>query len=398
MNNDAIVICSPVRTAIGSFLGSLKNIPSPKLGAQCLSDIIQKNEKLSADLIDEVYMGCVLSSGLGQAPARQAAIFAGLNKKTPCTTVSKVCGSGLKSAMLAHSQIKAGLADCILTGGMENMSQSPFLIQRAREGLRLGHGEFIDSMVKDGLWDVYNDYHMGNAADLCAKEFNISREDQDNYAIQSYKRAQDSLSKELFKDEIVPVDVKIKKDKIKFSTDEEALKVKFEKIPQLRPVFSKEGSVTAANASTLNDGASAMIVCKESFALKNELNIFAKIIHHTQAAREPEQFTVAPTDSINNLLAETELKTTDIDLWEINEAFSVVALANLKKLNLKADNVNIRGGSVALGHPIGASGARILTTLAHTLKAEQKRYGIASLCIGGGEAVSMLIENYSKPS
>jgi acetyl-CoA C-acetyltransferase len=385
------LICAPKRTALGSFLGSLADKTAPELGSAVIKAALGE-AKLDAAQVDELYMGCVLSAGLGQAPARQAALKAGLNNKTPCTTVSKVCGSGLKAVMLADQSIRSGDAELVVAGGMESMSQSPFLIQRLRGGLRMGNGELIDSMIKDGLWDVYNNFHMGEAAEILNREKHISRQEQDDYAIQSYKRALSAQKEGLFKNEIVGVEVKTKKGPSIFDQDEEPGRSDLEKIPSLKPVFSKDGSITAANASSINDGASAMIVCSEAAATRLQLKPMARILGQAQAAQDPAWFTTAPAASIERLLKKTGFKTEQIDLWEINEAFASVAIINNRMLGLNPDRVNVNGGAVALGHPIGASGARILTTLAHALHRRNGRLGIASLCIGGGEAVSMLIE------
>lgn len=385
------LICSPKRTAIGSFLGSLGSFSAPQLGAFAIKATL-KDSGLSAQLIDEVYMGCVLTSGVGQAPSRQAAIFSGISNATPCTTVGKVCGSGLKAVMLADVSIRAGEIQSAIAGGMESMSQSPYLISKARTGLRMGSGELLDSMIKDGLWDVYNNYHMGSAAELLNREHKITREAQDAFAISSYQKALDSIQKGYFKDEITPVDIESKKGTLSFAADEEPGKSDLSKIPTLKPVFSKEGSVTAANASSVNDGAASMIVCSEEFAQKNQLKPIARILAQAQAAQAPEWFTTAPALAIRKALSKAGLNAQQIDLWELNEAFSAVALINMKLLELDPTKVNPFGGAVALGHPIGASGARILTTLLHGLKRTHKKYGCASLCVGGGEAVALIVE------
>jgi acetyl-CoA C-acetyltransferase len=385
------LICEAKRSPVGSFMGSLSSLTAPKIAAEVVRGVLSSG-KISPSDVQELYMGCVLSAGVGQAPARQAAIFAGLPNTTPCTTVSKVCGSGLKAVMLAHNSIQSGEADCLIAGGMESMSQAPYLLAKMREGLRLGHGELVDSMIKDGLWDVYNNSHMGNSAELCAREHKISRTEQDDYAASSYKKAQHAIQSGLFKNEIVPIEIKTKKGSSFFSDDEEPFKTDLAKFPSLRPVFEKEGTITAANASTINDGASALLICSDSFAQKKGLKPLARIVAQEQAAQQPEWFTTAPAKSIEILLQKAELKVDDIDLWEINEAFAAVAIVNQRLLKIAPEKLNTRGGAVAIGHPIGASGARILTTLCHTLDQEKKKYGVASLCIGGGEAVSMLVE------
>jgi len=338
-------------------------------------------------------MGNVLPANEGQAPARQAALGAGLPNSVQCMTINKVCGSGLKSVMLAAQAIMTGDADVIIAGGMENMSQVPYYLDGARFGMKMGNKTVIDGMVKDGLWDVYNDYHMGNAAELCAKECKISREEQDNYAEMSYKRAQHAIKEGTFKDEIASVTIPQRKgDAIVFETDEEPLKVNFDKLRKLRPAFEKEGSVTAANASSINDGAAAVLVMTKEKA--QELNILpmVKIITQASAAKEPEYFTTAPADAVNKALHKAGLSIDDIDLFEINEAFSVVSIINNRLLGLSSEKVNVNGGAVALGHPIGASGARILTTLLHEMKRKEINRGLASLCIGGGEASTLIVE------
>ena len=372
-------------------MGSLASLGAPELGAQLIKSILEKSN-LDPQKIDEVYMGCVLTAGLGQAPARQAALKGGLSDSVPCTTIGKVCGSGLKAVMLADLALRSGEASCVVAGGMESMSQAPYLVPKMRDGLRLGHGELVDSMIKDGLWDVYNNFHMGAAAEMCVREFKITREEQDEHAKQSYLKAQNSVTKGIFKDEISAIEVTSRKGPILVENDEEPFKTDLEKFSTLRPVFDKNGSVTAANASTLNDGAAAMIVCTEAFAKTNNLTPIARIVAQSQSAQKPEWFTTAPALSMELLLKKAEVKKDAIDFWEINEAFSAVALANIKLLGIDPARVNVRGGSVALGHPIGASGARILTTLCHALKQQNKKYGMASLCIGGGEAVSLLVE------
>lgn len=386
------LLCAPQRTAIGSFQGSLNDVSAPLLGAAALKASLQKSG-VDPTRVDEVYMGCVLTAGLGQAPARQAALAAGLSNKVPATTVGKVCGSGLKSVMLGDLSIRSGENQVVLAGGMESMSQSPYLLPKLRSGLRLGNGKLVDSMIKDGLWDVYNDFHMGSAGELCAREHQISREAQDEYARQSYTRALAAQEKKLFKDEISPLEIKGKKGSVVFDNDEEPARSELSKFASLKPVFDAQGTITAANASTLNDGAAAVLLCSESFAATEKVKPVAQIVAQAQAAHAPEWFTTAPALSIETLLRKAGLKKNDIDFWEINEAFSCVALVNMKLLDLDPARVNVRGGAVALGHPIGASGTRILVSLAHILKDEKKRYGVASLCLGGGEAVSLLIEN-----
>lgn len=386
------VLCAPLRTPIGGFQGSLASFTAPQLGAHVLKGVLQQTG-LAPDEIQEVLMGCVLTAGMGQAPARQAALGAGLPNKIPATTIGKVCGSGLKAVMLADQSIRAGDQEVLLAGGMESMSNTPYLLPKIRTGLRMGNGELVDSMIKDGLWDVYNDYHMGSAAELCAREMKLSREAQDAYAAESYRRAQASIHAGLFRDEILPLEIASKKGPVRVDVDEEVGRGDPAKFASLKPVFAKDGTVTAANASSLNDGASAMLLCNEDFTQRRGLKPFARIVAQAQSAQAPEWFTTAPAVAIQRALDRAGLKAADIDAWEINEAFSCVALANVQLLGLDAARVNPRGGAVALGHPIGASGARILTTLCHHLAQTKQRYGCASLCIGGGEAVALIVEN-----
>jgi acetyl-CoA C-acetyltransferase len=387
-------ICSPKRTAIGSFQGSLSQHTATQLGTATLQASLT-DSKLDPGAVDSVYMGCVLTAGLGQAPARQAALGASLPNSVPCTTVGKVCGSGLKSVMIADLLVRTGENQVVLAGGMESMSQSPYLVPKLRSGLRLGHGSILDSMIKDGLWDVYNDFHMGQAAELCAKKFQLSREAQDTYATESYRRALHAQKEGLFGPEIVPILVKTKHGQQNFSIDEEATHSDPSRFAGLKPAFDPQGTVTAANASSLNDGAASLIVASESAVKKHGLKPMARIVAQSEAAHEAAWFTTAPALSIERLLKKSGLTTKDIDLWEINEAFSAVALANLELLKLNPAQVNTRGGAVALGHPIGASGARILVTLLHALNQMKLKRGVASLCLGGGEAVSVLVENLS---
>jgi len=388
-----VVITSAKRTPIGSFGGSLSSLSAGQLGSIAIKGILE-DSKISPDLIDEVIMGNVLTGGQGQAPARQAAIFAGLPDKTECMTINKMCGSGLKAVMLAAQAIQIGDADIIIAGGQESMSNTPYILDKARNGYRLGNGEVIDSMVKDGLWDVYNNVHMGNCAESCAKDFKFTREELDEFAINSYKKALDAQKDGKFKNEIIEVKVKAGREEVVVNADEEPGKVKFDKIPSLRPVFDKNGVVTAANASSINDGAAALLVMSEEKAKELGLKPLVEIVAQTSAAKAPIQFTTAPADSINKVLSKANLKLTDIDLFEINEAFAVVSLANNKLLGLDTSKVNVNGGAVALGHPIGASGARVLVTLIHEMKKRNSNYGLASLCIGGGEASALIIKNY----
>jgi acetyl-CoA C-acetyltransferase len=346
--------------------------------------------------VDEVIMGNVLPAGLGQAPARQAALGAGLPKSVGALTINKVCGSGLKAVMLAAQAIGLGDAEVIVAGGMESMSNAPYLLEKARRGYRMGHGQLVDSMIKDGLWDVYNDFHMGSAAELCASKFNLSRQEVDRFAITSYTRALEAQRSGTFKEEILPVRVAQSasggRHVIEVTEDEEPAKFDSSKIASLKPVFQEGGTVTAANASSISDGAAAVVVMSKEKARALKIHPLAKIVGYSSVAQEPEWFTTAPVLAIKALLQKTHCSIDDIDLFEVNEAFSVASLAIHLELGLEPEKVNIRGGAVALGHPIGASGARILTTLIHALKSLNKRHGVASLCIGGGEAVAMMVE------
>jgi acetyl-CoA C-acetyltransferase len=385
------VIVSAKRTPIGSFQGTLSTVPATTLGSIAIKSVLD-DVKLDYSLVDEVIMGNILSAGLGQAPARQAAIFAGLPVQTECLTINKMCGSGLKAVMLAHQAIQVGDADIIVAGGMENMNLSPYLLPKARTGYRMGNGEIIDSMIKDGLWDVYNDFHMGSCAEACARDFKFTREELDEFAVNSYKRALKAQEEGLFNDEIVPVTVKSRKGETVIDKDEEPGNVKFDKISSLRPAFEKDGVVTAANSSKINDGASAVLVMSEDKAKELGLNPIAEIVAQASAARAPIEFTTAPADAIQKVLKKANLTKDDIDLYEINEAFAVVSLAVNKLVGLKMDNVNVNGGAIALGHPIGASGARILTTLLYQMKRQNAELGLASLCIGGGEASALIVK------
>ena len=388
-----VVITSAARTPVGSFLGALTAISAPKLAAAAIKEAM-KRSGITGDVVDEVILGNVLMAGVGQAPARQAAIFAGLPEKVECLTIHKVCGSGLKSIMLGAQAIALGDADVIIAGGMENMSQAPYILSKARDGLRLGHGEITDSMIKDGLWDVYNNIHMGSCAEACAKKMNLTRQEQDEFAIESYKRAIHAIEQGLFKDEIVPVDISAKKGEVKmFTDDEEPRKVIFDKIPTLKPVFDKEGTITAANASKINDGGAAVVIMSEEKAQALNIKPLAIIKGYCAAARPPIEFPFAPADAVRKLFARLNMNKNDIDLWELNEAFSSVAISAIKDLDLDKAKVNVNGGAVAIGHPIGASGTRILTTLLYAMKKRNAKYGLASLCIGGGEAVAMIVEH-----
>ena len=377
------------RTPIGCFNGVLKTVSAPQLGATVIKSVLDKSQ-FDKNQIDEVIMGNVLSAGVGQAPARQASIYAGLSYSTQCMTINKVCGSGLKSIMLADQSIKQGNANVIIAGGMENMSLAPHYLLNSRDGINFGDAKLKDSILNDGLWDPYNKMAMGACAEVLNDEENISREDQDAFAIQSYERSNTAIKNGYFKSEITPVEVKSRKDTVLVDTDEEPLRFNKDKILKLRPVFKQDGSITAANASSINDGAAAVLVASNS--IDSNINPTAKIIAHTSFAMDPIYFTKAPIVAIKNLLEKANLSVTDIDLFEINEAFSCVTLAAMRELNISEDKVNIYGGAVSLGHPIGASGARILVTLLNALKSTKQKYGIACLCIGGGEASAILVE------
>ncbi|RMF22233.1 MAG: acetyl-CoA C-acetyltransferase [Deltaproteobacteria bacterium] len=386
------IIAGAARTAIGSFGGALSRVPAPRLGAAAIAEAVRRAGVPPAD-VDEVYMGCVLTAGAGQAPARQAALYAGLPKSVRCTTVGKVCGSGLKSVMLGDQAIRCGDAEVVVAGGMENMSMAPYLLPQARSGHRMGHGALRDSMILDGLWDPYNDFHMGNAAELCAREKSVSREEQDAFAAESYRRALEAIEQGLFSDEIAPVEVPGRKgETLRIDRDEEPGRGSIERIPSLRPAFDKSGTVTAANASSINDGAAALVLTSAARARSLGLRPLARIVAQAGHAQDPAWFTTAPVYAIEKVLAKAGLTTADIDLFEINEAFSVVSCAVNRMLDLDPARVNVAGGAVALGHPIGASGARILVTLLYAMRRRNARRGLASLCIGGGEAVAVVVE------
>ncbi len=388
-----IVITSAKRTPVGSFNGALSSLSAAQLGSIAIKSVLD-DTKIDVNLVDEVIMGNVLTAGQGQAPARQAAIYAGLPDKTETLTINKMCGSGLKAVMLAHQAILAGDAEVIIAGGQESMSTAPYLLDKARTGYRLGDGKIIDSMVKDGLWDVFNDIHMGSCAESCARDFNFKREELDEFTIGSYKKALAAQEAGKFKDEIVPVTIKSRKSEIIVDNDEEPGNVKFEKIPSLRPVFEKDGVVTAANASSINDGATALMIMTEEKAKELGLKPLVEIVAQSSAAKAPIEFTTAPADAISKVLKKANLSKDDIDLFEINEAFAVVSLAVNKLLELNVSKVNVNGGAIAIGHPIGASGARILTTLIYEMKKQNSIFGLASLCIGGGEASALIVKNY----
>lgn len=386
-----VYIIDAVRTPVGSFMGSLSTLPAVKLGSIVIKALIERN-KLNYNDVDEVIMGNVIQSGEGQAPARQAALGAGLNNSVQCMTINKVCGSGLKSVMLASQAIALGDAETIIAGGMECMSQIPYYIKNIRNGYKMGDQQLIDGLLDDGLVDAYDKIHMGNIAEICADEYKITRQEQDDFAIESYKRALKSIEEKKFANEIIPVEIQTKKGNVIIDTDEDPQIVNFEKLKTLKPVFKKDGTITAANASSINDGASAILLVSKEKAEMMNLKPIAKIIAQSSAAKDPKWFTTAPIDAIKKVLNKADLKIEDIDLFEINEAFAVVSLVVNKELGLDSAKVNIKGGAVALGHPIGASGSRILTTLLHSLKETNSKYGLASLCIGGGEASALIVE------
>ncbi len=387
-----VYIVSAVRTPMGSFGGTLAGIPATKLGAIAIKGALDRIN-LDPKLVNEVFMGSVLQANVGQAPARQAAKFAGLPDSVNCTTVNKVCASGMKSVSLAVQAILLGDADVVVAGGMENMSSVPFYLENNRWGAKYGNGTVVDGLAKDGLTDVYNNSPMGNCAELCAKEYHFTREDQDAFAIESYKRSAAAWAAGKFKDEIVPVEVKTKKGDILFAEDEEYKAVNFEKIPGLKPVFQKDGTVTAANASTMNDGAAALVLMSKEKADALGLKPLAKIKGYADAEQAPEWFTTTPAIALPKAVEKAGLKVSDINYFELNEAFAVVGLANIKLMNLDAAKVNVNGGAVSLGHPLGASGARVLVTLINVLKQNNAKYGAAAICNGGGGATSIVIEN-----
>ncbi|MDI9340332.1 MAG: acetyl-CoA C-acyltransferase [Sediminibacterium sp.] len=387
-----VYIVSAVRTPMGSFGGTLAGIPATKLGATAIKGALDRIN-LDGKLVNEVYMGSVLQANLGQAPARQAAKFAGLPDSVNCTTVNKVCASGMKAIALAAQSIMLGDNDIVVAGGMESMSNVPFYLDNNRWGAKYGNGQVIDGLAKDGLTDVYGNVPMGNCAELCAKEHNFSREEQDAFAIESYKRSAAAWAAGKFKDEIVPIEVKTKKGDILFAEDEEYKNVNFDKIPALKPVFQKDGTVTAANASTMNDGAAALVLMSKEKAESLGLKPIAKLKSYADAEQAPEWFTTSPSLAVPKAVEKAGLKMSDIQYFELNEAFSVVGLANIKLMNLDASKVNVNGGAVSLGHPLGASGARVIVTLINVLKQNNGKYGAAGICNGGGGASALVIEN-----
>jgi acetyl-CoA C-acetyltransferase len=387
-----VVIVSAVRTPMGSFGGSLSSVSATKLGAIAIKGAIEK-AGINSKIVNEVYMGNVLQANLGQAPARQAAIFADLSEEIPCTTINKVCSSGMKSIMIAAQTIMCGDNEVVIAGGMENMSSVPHYFAKGRTGQKLGNMELVDGLVKDGLTDIYNRVHMGVCAEKCATEMNFSREEQDAFAIESYNRSANSWATGKFTNEVVPVEVPQRRgDALVIAEDEEYKKVSIEKIPALRPVFDKEGTITAANASTLNDGASALVLMSIEKATELNLTPLAKIVSYADAAQEPEWFTTAPAKALPIALGKAGISTTDVDYFELNEAFSVVGLANIKILDLDPAKVNVNGGAVSLGHPLGSSGARIIVTLINVLQQNGGKVGAAGICNGGGGASAMVIE------
>ena len=386
------VIVSIARTPIGSFQGAFSSVPTVRLGAVVIKSALER-AGIEGNEVNEVIMGNVIPAGEGQAPARQAAIYAGLPNSVECMTINKVCGSGLKAVMLADQAIRCGDAEIVIAGGMENMSLAPYYLTDARDGMRLGHKKVLDAIIRDGLWDPYGDIHMGNCAETLAKEENYSREEQDAFAVESYRRSMEAIEKGYFKNEIIPVEIPQRKgNPLIVDTDEEPGKGKPEKFSKLKPAFESDGTITAANASSINDGAAALVVMSADTATVYDIKPLCKIIAQSSYAHEPLYFTTAPGKAIQKVLDKTGLLIKDIDLFEINEAFSNVTLAAMREHNIPHEKVNIHGGAVSMGHPIGASGARILVTLISALKQKKKKLGLATLCIGGGEAAAVVVE------
>jgi acetyl-CoA C-acetyltransferase len=386
------VIVSAVRTPMGSFNGMFSQVPAAKLGSLAIAEAL-KRVHLPPDRVEQVYMGCVLSAGLGQAPARQASIGAGIPHAIGATTVNKVCGSSMQTVIMASQAIALGEASIVVAGGMENMTRAPYVLEKARQGYRLGHAELVDSLVKDGLWDVYNNFHMGNGGELCAAKYRLTRKELDDFAFESYRRAREAIATGIFKQEIVPVEAPQRKGPaVTVAEDEEPNRVDLSKMRELKPVFQDDGVLTVGNSPSCNDGAAALVVMAEEEAARLGLVPMARIVGYAGAALAPEWFTIAPIEAIKRVLRKTGLTIADIDVFEINEAFSAVSLAINRELGLDEKKVNVNGGAVALGHPIGATGARILTTLLHALAARGARRGLAGLCIGGGEALAMIVE------
>ncbi len=388
---DQIVIVGAKRTAMGGFMGGLADVAATDLGAVAIQAALAQSG-IAGDAVSEVLMGCVLPAGLGQAPARQATLKAGLPLSAGATTLNKVCGSGLKTVMMAADLLKAGSADVVVAGGMESMSNAPYLLPKARSGMRMGHGEVKDHMMLDGLENAYDGKAMGCFAQLTANEEGFTREQMDAFAVQSLTRAQQAIASGAFSAEIVPVQVQSRKGTVEFAIDEQPGNAKVDKIPTLRPAFAKDGTITAANSSSISDGAAALVLMRESDAVAQDKAVLARVVGHATHSQEPEKFTVAPVGAVNKLLKKLNWTTADVDLWEINEAFAMVTMLAVKALELDSAKVNVNGGACALGHPIGASGARILVTLIHALKARGLKRGIATLCIGGGEAVALAVE------
>jgi len=387
-----VAIVSAKRTPIGAFQGGLSTIPATKLGASAITAALEAG-RVSPEDVDEVIMGNVITAGEGQAPARQAALYAGLPNSTECLTINKVCGSGLKAVMLASQAIQVGDANVVVAGGMESMSNVPFYLPGARNGQRLGHGQMIDGILRDGLLNAYDDIHMGVSGELCATDYSYSREAQDAFAKESYLRAQKAQKTGAFTNEIAPVEIPQRRgDPTLFDIDEEPGRGNFEKMVKLRPAFAKDGTITAANASKINDGAAALVLMREGEAERRGLKPMARVIAQASAAQAPEWFTTAPVKAITSVLKKAGMTLGEIDLFEINEAFSVVTMVAMDELNIPHTKVNVNGGAVSLGHPIGASGARILTTLLHAMEAREAQFGLAALCIGGGEASALIVE------
>ncbi|GAA5317705.1 MAG: acetyl-CoA C-acetyltransferase [Candidatus Pelagadaptatus aseana] len=389
--SDSVVIVGMSRTPMGGMQGMFSGLSVTQLGAEAIRGALADAGVAAAD-VDEVLMGCVLPAGAGQAPARQAALAAGIDKHTPCTTVNKVCGSGMKTVMQAHDAILAGSAEVIVAGGMESMTNAPYLMPQGRSGYRFGHGELFDHMLYDGLQDAYSGGPMGSFGEVCAEKFGFTREMQDDYAIESLARANKAITEGKFQREITPVTLKTRKGETVIDTDEQPGNARPDKIPSLRPAFKKDGTITAANASSISDGAAALVLMKRSEAEKRGLNVIATVRGHSQNAHEPEWFTTAPVGAMEKLMKRLQWSSDSVDLFEINEAFAVVTMAAMKELDIPHDKVNVHGGACALGHPLGASGARILVTLLGAMETYDKKTGVASLCIGGGEATALAVE------
>ena len=386
-----VVILSAVRTPLGSFGGSLASVPAPRLGATAIREAL-KRANISGDEVDEVFMGNVLSAGVGQAPARQAALFGGISQETPCTTVNKVCASGMKAIIIGSQTIRLGENRIVVAGGMESMSNVPHYLKGYRWGSKLGHGTLIDGLIHDGLWDVYNDMHMGSCTEVCIREVGFSREEQDDYAEESYRRAEQAWKEGWFREEVVPVEVETRKGKVLVDEDEEYKRVDFEKLRKLPPVFEKGGTITAGNASTINDGAAALVLASGEEAERRGLRPVARIVGWADAATDPVHFSLAPALAVQKLLDRTGWKKEDVEYWEINEAFAGVVLLNMKELGITHERVNLYGGAVSLGHPIGCSGARIVVTLLSVLRNNGWKRGVAAICNGGGGASALAVE------